>query len=490
MNPPSLFAALVPLLLLPCRALADEPATRPNIVLILADDLGYGDVQCLNPQRGKIATPNIDALAARGMTFTDAHSSSSVCTPTRYGLLTGRYNWRTRLQSSVLFGYDSPLIAADRLTLPKLLKQQGYTTACIGKWHLGLDLPEGESQPVIRNGPTTRGFDHFFGISASLDMPPFAYIENDRFTQPLTTTKKWVRDGPAAADFEARDVLPTLARHAVNYIEEQAKAKMPFFLYLPLTSPHTPIEPTAEWSGKSSLGDYGDFVMATDGVVGNVVEALGRAGIQDQTLLIVTADNGFSPAANLGSLLKHGHHPSGPLRGTKADIFEGGHRVPFMVRWPGRINPGTTTNTTICLNDVMATCAEIVGATLPENAGEDSVSFLPALIGKHPQVSREAVVHHSIEGNFAIRIGKWKLILASHSGGWSSPGRASKEATELPPNQLYDLESDPAETRNVQAEHPEIVAQFTQQLETIIAKGRSTPGGEQRNDVPVLMRKD
>lgn len=485
-SPSSLFAALLSVTL--AGDLVAE-SSKPNIVFILADDLGYGDVQCLNPKRGKIETPRIDKLASEGMAFTDAHTSSSVCTPTRYGILTGRYNWRTRLQRFVLYGYDKPLIAADRLTVPAMLKEHGYTTACIGKWHLGMGLPEGEPNPTITDGPTTRGFNTFFGISASLDMPPFAFIDNGRFTQPLTTTKKWQRTGAAAADFEAVDVLPTFTRKAVEFIGAQAKSEKPFFLFLPLASPHTPIVPNKAWQKKSKIGKYGDFVMETDAAIGEVLTALDKAGIRDKTLVIVTADNGCSKAANVPNMEKKGHYPSAGMRGIKTDIFDGGHRVPFIVSWPGHIKPGSQSDHTICLNDLMATSAEIIGATLPDNAGEDSVSILPALFGKPIPATREAIVHHAMEGDFAIRQGKWKLILCSHSGGVSDPKYNSEKANELPENQLYDLSNDLGETRNVQAKYPEVVAEMTRQLKKIITDGRSTPGKPQKNDAPIRIRK-
>jgi arylsulfatase A len=277
-------ALLATVIIAPLAGLTAAESSKPNIVYILADDMGYGDVQVFNPKRGKIATPHMDKIAAEGMIFTDAHSSSSVCTPTRYGILTGRYNWRSKLQAGVLLGYSEPLIAKDRLTVPALMKKQGYTSACIGKWHLGMGIEKGKPSPKITDGPTTRGFDRYFGIAASLDMPPFAFIDNDRFTEPLTTTKNWVRSGPAAESFEAVDVLPTLARKAVEFIGERAAAGEPFFLYMPLASPHTPIVPSEEWQGKSGIGSYGDFVMETDWAVGEVLAALEKAGVAKNTL--------------------------------------------------------------------------------------------------------------------------------------------------------------------------------------------------------------
>jgi len=486
------------LMLLASAALA---ADKPNIVYILCDDFGYGDVQALNPQRGKIPTPHMDRLVAEGMSFTTAHASSAVCTPTRYGILTGRYNWRTRLQSGVLGGFSPALIAADRLTVPSLLRQHGYVTACIGKWHLGMTMPgrkgaafsdqiesgsaeQLDAQQRITDGPTTRGFDYFFGISGSLDMPPFAFIENDQFTEPPTATKKWGRSGPAAPGFEAVDVLPTLTRKAVEFI---GKTRSPFFLYLALNSPHAPIVPTKEWQGKSGLGDYGDFVMETDWAVGEVAKALEEKGIVNDTLLIFTSDNGCSPAANIKHLEASGHFASADRRGYKADIFDGGHRIPFVVRWPGKVKPSSISHQPICLTDLMATCAEILGVRLPDNAGEDSVSFLPALRGEtYPRV----VVHHSINGSFAIREGRWKLELCADSGGWSAPRPGSKEAQGLPPVQLYDMETDVGEQTNVYQEHPEIVERLTKCLEQYVANGRSTPGAPQTNDVTVVLHKE
>ena len=464
---------------------ADLPQTggQPNIVYVLCDDLGYGDVHCLNLQRGKIATPNADRLATQGMVFTDAHSGSSVCTPTRYGILTGRYAWRTKLQSGVLDGNSRALIAPDRLTVPKLLQEHGYATACIGKWHLGMTLPDAKhlTDPIL-DGPTTRGFDTYFGISASLDMPPFAFIENNHYTEAPTATKQWVRKGPAAPGFDAVDVLPTLTRNAVETIGRRSADKKPFFLYLPLASPHTPIVPNKEWQGKSGLGAYGDFVMETDWALGQVMDALDKAGMAGNTLLIFTSDNGCSPAAGVGKLEKQGHFPSANMRGYKADIWDGGHRIPFIARWPGVTKPGTTCGQTICLTDLLATCAGILDVRLPDDAGEDSVSILPLLRGQDRPL-REAVVHHSINGMFALRQGHSKLIFGSGSGGWSKPG------ADKSPVQLYDMTLDAGELQNRQAADPAAVARLTEMMEKQIADGRSTPGAPQKNDGTIQLRK-
>jgi len=456
---------------------------KPNIVYILCDDLGYGDVHCLNPDKGKIATPHADKLAAQGIIFTEAHSGSSVCTPTRYGILTGRYAWRTKLQAGVLDGDSPPLIARERLTTPALLKQQGYETACIGKWHLGMKLPDAQHPGgTIEDGPVTRGFGHFFGISASLDMAPFAFIENDRYTEAPTAVKQWIRKGPAAPGFEAVDVLPTLTRKAVEYIARNAAAKKPFFLYLPLASPHTPIVPTKEWQGKSGIGNFGDFVMQTDWALGQVMEALDKAGIAENTLLIFTSDNGCSPAADVKGLEKKGHFPSGQFRGYKADIWEGGHHIPFIARWPGVAKPGSTCGRLVCLTDLMATCAEMLAVKLPDDAGEDSFSILPLLRGKD-QSSRESIVHHSIKGMFALREAKHKMIFCAGSGGWSGNGADHSS------QQLYDMNEDIGELHNLLGEQREEVARMTAKMEKIIADGRSTPGAPEKNDVEIKLYK-
>ncbi|MEX2215324.1 MAG: arylsulfatase [Phycisphaeraceae bacterium] len=491
----------------PARA-AD--AAKPNIIYILADDMGYGDVKALNKDC-KIATPHLDRLAREGMIFTDAHSSSAVCTPTRYGILTGRYNWRTKLQNGVLGGYSRPLIAADRLTVASFLKQHGYRTAAIGKWHLGMDWPLKDGNPAddkgdfaggygdawkvdytqpIQNGPNDAGFDYYFGISASLDMPPYLFIRNRLVTAvPTLDRELWPRrKGPSREDFHLEDVLPAFASEAVKQINEgaaEAKKGKPLFVYMPLNSPHTPIAPSKEWKGKSGIGSYGDFVMETDWAVGQVLEAIDRNGLADNTLLIFTSDNGCSPQADFVALAKHGHNPSYLFRGYKADIFDGGHRIPFIARWPGKIAPGSISDQTICLTDLMATCAEIVAAKLPDTAGEDSVSLVPAFTGKATAPLHEAVVHHSINGSFSIRQGQWKLVLCADSGGWSAPRPGAKGANDQPAMQLFDLSKDVGEETNVMAAHPEVVDRLTKVLERFVADGRSTPGVKQKNDVTV-----
>ena len=483
-------------------------AERPNIIVILADDQGFGDLGANNPQ-SKIATPNLDALAKGGLRFTDGHTSSGVCTPTRYSLLTGRYHWRTKLQSGVLGGFSPPLIAKDRLTVAGMLKQQGYATGCFGKWHLGMSFPLKNGGVAddggnfsksfqdaalvdygrdILDGPVDHGFDTYFGISASLDMPPFVWIKDRRVTEIPSATKTWIRTGPAGPKFEAVDVLPSVIDHTIAFIEAQKKADpaKPFFAYVPLNAPHTPIVPTKEFQGSSGISPYADFVKQVDHDVGRLLASLEKQGLAENTLVVFTSDNGCSTAANIPELQKAGHEPSYIYRGNKADLYEGGHRVPFVVRWPAQVKPGVST-ALVGQIDFLATFAEITGASVSATMAEDSVSFLPVLRGDKPEV-RQGIVSQSINGNFAIRNGQWKLCLSAGSGGWSSP-RPGPEEAGLPPVQLFDLSKDPGERNNLQAEFPERVAAMKAELEKTIARGRSTPGNDLKNDVEVQLIK-
>jgi arylsulfatase A len=491
-----------------------HPATaqnRPNVILVLADDMGYGDVAACNPQ-SKIPTPHIDRLAREGMIFTDAHSSSAVCTPTRYSLLTGRYHWRTRLQSGVIGGFSRPLIAQDRLTLGGLLQQHGYHTACIGKWHLGMDWPLRDGAVAddggdfdrpfrdaarvdytapIRNGPVDRGFDHFYGISASLDMFPYVWIEDSLPTELATETKAFHRPGPAGKDFEAIDVQPGITRRTLEYIAERAaaaKAGNPFFAYVPLAAPHTPIVPTPEFQGASRINPYGDFVRQIDADMGRLLDALDQHDLTENTLVVFTTDNGCSPAARIDQLIEAGHNPSHIYRGHKADLYEGGHRVPFLARWPGKVPAGAVSQRLIGQFDLLATFADLLGATLPPDAGEDSVSFLPVLLGQDDGPIRRDLICQSINGSFAIRDGHWKLAFCPGSGGWSSP-RPRDDSSNLPEFQLFDLQADPGERTNLVEKHPERVATMRAALETAIARGRTTPGPDQANDANIVIVK-
>lgn len=409
-----------------------EKQKQPNIIFILADDMGYGDVSYFD-NNSKLKTENLDRMAQEGVVFTDAHSSSSVSTPTRYGILTGRYNWRSTLKNNVLYGYDKALIPADRETMASMLRKNGYTTAGIGKWHLGWDwdnIDAGKdkvdfSKPV-QNGPTTRGFDYFYGFCGSLDMAPYVYIENDMPTSlPDRETVNegkysWWRKGPTGADFVHEEVLPNLVDRACNYIKEKAKADQPYFLYLPLPAPHTPILPTEEFRGKSGIGEYGDFVLMVDAMVGKVLQAVKESGEDGNTIVVFTTDNGCSPAAGIKEMEAQGHRPNSIYRGHKADLFDGGHRIPCILRWPEGTKPHEVRQT-VCLTDFYATFAAINGYKLMDSEGEDSYNLLPAIVSETEiDPIREATVHHSIDGQFTIRQGDWKLLLSASSGGWSA----------------------------------------------------------------------
>ena len=462
-------AALAPLTL--------NAASAPNIVYILADDLGWGDLECYNPE-SRIPTPSIAKLARQGMRFTDMHSPSAVCTPTRYGIMTGRYCWRTSLKNGVLWGYSPNLIEGGRMTVASLLKSRGYHTACFGKWHLGLgDLEKADYSKPLHPCPNDHGFDYFFGIPASLDMEPYLYIENDRAVeQPTAHTPGqdsprgvfW-RPGPIAPGLKIDQVLPDLTTRAAKYIQDRAKQPdKPFFLYLPLTGPHTPWVPLQKFRGKSKAGDYGDFVTQVDDSVGQVLRALKDANLETNTLVIFTSDNGahWTPEDKE----KFPHRANAHWRGQKSDIHEAGHRVPFIVRWPGSVKPGSSSSQLGCLTDLMATVADIAGVTLPRGAGEDSFSLLPALKGS--KGSREAIVHHSANGTFAIRKGEWKLILGRGSGGFTAPVKIEPKPGE-PAGELYRLTRDPLEQDNQYLRHTQTVAELTALLERYKSSGHS-----------------
>jgi arylsulfatase A-like enzyme len=473
-----------------------QHSARPNIIYILADDMGIGDAQCYNPD-GKIATPHTDKMAAQGMRFTDAHSGSAVCTPTRYGILTGRYAWRSKLQKGVLNGYSAPLVDTSRLTVPQLLKNNGYHTAIIGKWHLGMTWTMNGKTPdftqPLRHTPLSNGFDEYFGISASLDMPPYVFIKNDRLTElPTDSVVKGqypnTRPGPKGPGFVFEHTLQTLAGKTQEYIREHKK--QPFFLYLALPSPHTPLVAGAAFKGKSGICNYADYVMETDWLLGQVMSYLKDEGLTENTLLIFTSDNGYAPYAEYDRLKAAGHDPSGGFRGAKADLYEGGHRIPFIVRWPGKVKAGAVNDVTICLTDLMATCAAIVGQPLPPAAGPDSFSLLPLLQGYNKRYARTSTVHHSISGHFAIRQGDWKLLFSPGSGGWSDPRDPAARQQGLPELQLFNLRTDKTERHNLQSSQPAVVARLTALLKETIGKGRSTPGPVQANDAKIDMRKE
>ncbi|WP_020528751.1 sulfatase family protein [Flexithrix dorotheae] len=476
---------------------------RPNIIFILADDMGYGDLKSLNPD-SDIPTPNMDKIVNEGIHFTDAHTNSSVCTPTRYGVLTGRYAFRTRLKSGVLWGYSPSLIESGRVTVAGFLKQNGYNTACVGKWHLGLDwqkldeskeiedikvVPEGfddnvnYSQPA-GGGPQDCGFDYSLIIPASLDMSPYLYVRNGLAVEPPTAytegkdQKKdgrgvfW-RKGKMSPGFDFFQVLPSLVDSACNYISQQADEKDPFFLYLPLPAPHTPWMPTDEFGSKSNAGKYGDFVNMVDAQIGKVMQAVTAAGMDDNTLIIVTSDNGAD--WNPDDKEKFSHRANYIFKGRKADIFEAGHRVLFIARWKGKIQAGSSSDEVLCTTDLLGTVAGLLEKPIPNGAGEDSYNLWPAFVGNAGETPiREATIHHSLQGIFSIRKGKWKFTPHLGSGGFSKPSTIEPKEGEAP-GTLYDMENDPEEQNNLYDLHPEIVKELTALIEKYKEQGYSRP---------------
>ena len=456
---------------------------KSNILIILADDMGYGDPGCYNPQ-SKIATPHIDRLAREGMRFTDAHAPGPVCHPSRYGLMTGRFPFRT----DVSVWPKKPLIAEGQMTIASLLKSQGYRTAMVGKWHLGF-LEAGYEKP-LPGGPLACGFDSFFGMRASTDIPPYFFIRGDVAVKPPTahiaarSSEGWSpiqgefwREGGIAPDLALKDVLPRFTDEAIQVIRSHAsanrEARKPFLLYYAPTAPHTPWLPSAEFVGKSGAGMYGDFTMMMDAEIGRLLAAMDEADLAKETLVIFTSDNG--PVWYEADVQRLGHASAGGLRGMKGDAWEGGHRMPFIVRWPGRVKAGTVSEQTICFTDVLATLAEVCGAKMPDEAGPDSFSFLPVLEGVQPSdkpIRAPIVMQASSGATMMIRSGGWKLINGLGSGGFSKPS-SIKPAPGEPAVQLYNLRTDPAERTNLAAEHPDKVKELLAALKADIARGRS-----------------
>ncbi|MEQ6118199.1 arylsulfatase [Reichenbachiella sp. MALMAid0571] len=479
---------------------------NPNIVIILADDLGYGDPQVYNSE-SKITTPNIDQLAVEGMRFTDAHTPSSVCTPTRYGLLTGRYAWRTELKKSVLWMWDKPLIAKNRLTIPKMLKAKNYTTACIGKWHLGWRWPSNQGSGFMNDtipigdyrlkgrnelweridfskelggGPLEAGFDYYFGDDVP-NFAPYTFFENNKLTKipnQIKPNDMYGGSGPMSEDWKLENVMPEITKRAVKYIEEKTQSDKPFFLYFALTAPHTPIAPTDEFKGKSEAGLYGDFVHEVDWSVGQVVKALKKSGEFENTLIIFTSDNG-SPqrdGTNMGgqiaSVKKYGHDPSRPWKGMKADIWEGGHRVPFIASWPGKIEANTVNDQLVCLTDIISSVASILKIPKKNDSMEDSWDISPTLFQNNTPI-REDLIHHSIDGTFAIRKGDWKLIEGRNSGGFSKGLKIDGIPVETE-GQLYNIYNDPSEKDNLYASDEIKVRELSQILNKYKTTERSS----------------
>lgn len=468
--------------------------------------MGYGDVQCQNPD-SKIPTPNIDKLAAQGMRFADTHTNSSVCSPTRYGIITGRYSWRTWLQRGALHGYQKAMIENGRMTVASMLSDNGYYTSCIGKWHMGwnwqpkdgADTRKGLNgsnvdfaKPFI-GGPVDCGFDSFFGLCASLDIPPYCYSQDNKVIKlPTLQVERGVfgmRPGLAAPDLKPAQVMLDINDKIKTLIKDHKviAGGKPFFVYYSLPAPHYPVVPAEQFKGKTS-SLYGDYVHEVDWIVGEVMQSLEEAGIADDTIVIFTSDNGASPTAS-ASAVKKGHKPNWPFRGGKASIWEGGHRVPFIVRWPASVKPGAVNDEVFCTTDLMATCADILGMKIPDNAGEDSVSMLPALMGKSSEPPRKGIIHHSINGNFGFRSGKWKYIMTNGSGGWNSTlGMPGFKINKSVKGQLYDMSSDTLEKKNLFRKNPEIAQLMKKQMQDIVENGRSTPGINQKNDVPVSVK--
>ena len=472
-------------------------APQPNVIVILGDDMGIDSVSAFNTKIG-LKTPAIDQLASEGMSFMDAHSTSGVCSPTRYGLLTGRYNWRSRLKRGIVGKWERPLIADARLTLPEMFRAQGYATCMIGKWHLGWNWPGkggGVTEKLdkidftkpIAGGPNSHGFDYYFGDDVP-NWPPYVWRENVNLLGNLTAqikqgTMVGVNAGPAVPDWDFSAVLLEYGKRCAEYVRGRKGKEQPFFLYFPMPSPHTPIAPGGKFKGITGISPYADFLVETDWAVSEIMKALKDTDQADNTVVFFTCDNGTSPRANFPQLDAAGVHLNVNWRGWKADAYEGGHRVPFIVRWPGQVKPGTRSTQTITLTDIMATCAGILGAELPANAAEDSVSLLPVLRGKKMEKPlHDVVIHHSGSGHFAIRKAQWKLLLCRGSGGWSPPRETEAAKKKLPMLQLYDLANDPKESKNLHAQYPNKVKELVSDLAKVFRNGRTTHGPRQQNE--------
>ena len=451
-------------------------ASPPNVIVILVDDMGYGDPGCYNAE-SKIPTPNIDSLATAGMKFTDAHAAGPLCHLSRYGLMTGRYPFRATCGK----WSTEPTIRDDEMTIASLLKTRDYRTAMVGKWHLG--FAENGYENPLPGGPVDRGFDSYFGIRASTDIPPYFYIRGNKAVTPpinhiaANNSEGWSpiqgafwREGGIAPDLKLENVLPKFTDEALQVVREHsqqaADSRSPLMLYLAYPAPHTPWLPSQEFLGRSGASMYGDFLMMVDFEIGRVLAELQIGGMQEDTLVIFSSDNG--PTWYDEDVERFGHDSSGGLPGMTSDAWEAGHRVPFIVRWPGHVAAGSASHHTICFTDVMATLADLVGVALPDNAGPDSFSFSNVLTGKQPadKAVRQELVIQSGGGFMTMRDGNWKLIQGLGSGGFSVPRKIKPEAGQ-PIGQLYDLAVDPGETNNVYADHPDVVSKLTQRLQQI-----------------------
>ncbi len=485
----------------PCEAQPNQVAAYdlPNIVILYADDLGYGDPGCMNPE-SKIPTPSLDQLARQGIRFTDAHSSSGICTPSRYALLTGRYHWRAF--HDIVDSFGASRLDAAQLTLPEMLQQRGYRTGCVGKWHLGWDWDairrDGArsdpktgfaandfdwSQP-IPGGPLVHGFDYYFGDDVP-NFPPYAWIENDRITEaptrpfeaaPPTAEGNWeCRPGPMVAGWQLDAVVPRLTDQAVRWIERSAATDQPFFLYFALTSPHAPIVPSAAFAGKSGAGGYGDFVVQSDAACGAVLEALQRMGLEENTIVIFSSDNGPEIYC-YERVKKFGHRSMGPLRGIKRDVWEGGHRVPMIVRWPEALPAGQTCDRLIVQTDLFATIAGIVNFPLENNQAEDSINQLPVWRAPESAAVRTWAVHNTYARRFALRQDQWLVMDGPDGNSREAPQWfAAQEGWEAPdaPFALYDLASDPGQKFNLASRYPDRVELMLARLKEIRASSGS-----------------
>ncbi|MBM3850882.1 MAG: arylsulfatase [Verrucomicrobia bacterium] len=476
----STLTILAVLLLAPLAALPAAD-TKPNILIILVDDMGYGDPGCYNPQ-SKIVTPQIDRLAREGMRFTDAHAPGPLCHPSRYGLMTGRHPFRTDVSKWP----TQPLIRKDQATIATVLKSAGYRTAMVGKWHLGFE--ETGYDKVLPGGPADRGFDRFFGFRASTDIPPYFYLEGDHAVTPPTATiadspahpergyspfqGRFWRGGGISPGLELVDVLPRFTDEAITVIRDHAKSmkEKPLMLYYAPTGPHTPWLPSPEFKGRSGIGTYGDFTMMVDAMIGRVLAVLDETKLSDNTLILFTSDNG--PVWYPEDVQRTGHDSAGGLRGMKSSNWEGGHRMPFIVRWPGKVKPGSISTRTICFTDIMATLADVSGVKLAAEAGPDSFSFLPVLLGTQPA---DKPVRESLVIGKSIRSGPWKYIEGREPEFFARPGSKTIPEPSQPPGQLFHLDDDPRETKNLAVEKPEIVARLQAELKRIRKAGRTRP---------------
>jgi arylsulfatase A-like enzyme len=489
---------------------ADQAGTKPNILLILADDLGYGDLGCYNPE-SRIATPHLDRLASDGMRFVDAHSPCTVCTPTRYGLMTGQMPFRIPRGGTVFTGAGGPsLIATDRLTLPKMLRQSGYATACVGKWHLGLTFYDKQGQPIhkggleavqqidysreIEGGPIDCGFDQFFGTACCPTTDwLYAYIDGNNIPNPPTSLLDREalprhpyaidnRRGMVADDFDLEQVDLVFLEKSKQFLKQHVaeSPERPFFLFHSAQAVHLPSFPANKFQGTSGSGPHGDFIVELDDVVGELLKTLAELGVADDTLVLFTSDNGPEVLTTYHMRTDQGHDPARPWRGVKRDNWEGGHRVPLIARWPGQIKPNSTSDQIVSLTDVMATVAAIIDFDLPNDAAEDSFDMLPALKGEAVEQIRPFVLNQGFGTKYlTIRMGKWKLLAHQGSGGNRYEGQKHLKDYILPelapdtPMQLYNLELDPGETRNLYFEYPDIVKELSGRLEATRDSGRS-----------------